>query len=355
MATVVSAAGETNATGAIAVPFELRNDFARIASTASRRPAPCGCSTTISQSAAASACCRRPSADLAQPLLSPLYYISRALQPFADLVEAEQPGSVPRRFRELLEQKPAVIVMADVGTMPEAARARSEWVENGGTLVRFAGPRLAAAGNDEQLLPVRLRLGERSLGGALSWTEPQPVADFPQSGPFADLAPPDRRHGQRDRFWPNRPRSGRADLGQPCRRHAAGHWRPAWQGNGGAVSRNAAGDLVEPADFGQLSSKCCGASCSCREGRVPAAGERARAQGGSERWPPYRMLDANGVLVPAAPDARPLEATSAAAGAVTIENPPGLYGGETACSPRKHCGRRYRFCAIVPPPVGAYR
>ena len=50
-----------------------------------------------------------------------------------------------------------------------------DWVENGGTLVRFAGSRLAAAGNDEELLPVSLRLGERSLGGALSWTTPQPV------------------------------------------------------------------------------------------------------------------------------------------------------------------------------------
>ena len=32
--------------------------------------------------------------------------------------------------------------------------------------------------------------GERSLGGALSWTTPQPVAEFPTNGPFADLAPP---------------------------------------------------------------------------------------------------------------------------------------------------------------------
>ena len=84
-----------------------------------------------------------------------------------------------------------MIVMADVGTIPAAARAQLvDWVRNGGTLVRFAGTRLIAAGNDEELLPVRLRLGERSLGGALSWTTPQPVTEFPPGGPFADLTPP---------------------------------------------------------------------------------------------------------------------------------------------------------------------
>ncbi len=49
---------------------------------------------------------------------------------------------------------------------------------------------MISAGNDEELLPVRLRLGERSLGGALSWTTPQAVTEFPSTGPFADLTPP---------------------------------------------------------------------------------------------------------------------------------------------------------------------
>src|SRR5690606_12674712 len=64
------------------------------------------------------------------------------------------------------------------------------FVEKGGTLVRFAGPRLAAAPADDKLLPVRLRQGDRTLGGALSWTEPQRLAEFPGAGPFAGLSPP---------------------------------------------------------------------------------------------------------------------------------------------------------------------
>ncbi len=57
-------------------------------------------------------------------------------------------------------------------------------------LVRFAGPRLEKGGDD--LLPVALRLGGRTLGGALSWSTPQPLSNFEDSSIFAGLAvPPD--------------------------------------------------------------------------------------------------------------------------------------------------------------------
>jgi hypothetical protein len=60
-------------------------------------------------------------------------------------------------------------------------------------LVRFAGPLLAqeaSGGEPDPLLPVRLRGGGRSLGGAMSWTTPQTLAPFPADGPFAGLAIP---------------------------------------------------------------------------------------------------------------------------------------------------------------------
>ena len=44
-----------------------------------------------------------------------------------------------------------------------SATSLIEWMENGGTLVRFASSRLLATGNDPDLLPVPLRLGERLL------------------------------------------------------------------------------------------------------------------------------------------------------------------------------------------------
>src|SRR5690606_33873012 len=125
-------------------------------------------------------------ADQAQPLLAPLYYIERALAPYADLLEPDT-QVLADAVTQLIGQSPATIIMADIGTIPdEAGRQLAEWVEKGGTLLRFAGPRLAAAGNDDDLLPVRLRTGARALGGTLSWTEPQPVAEFPAQGPFYD-------------------------------------------------------------------------------------------------------------------------------------------------------------------------
>src|SRR5690606_28116523 len=70
-----------------------------------------------------------------------------------------------------------------------------------GLLVRFAGPRLAAAigadgfgaaatGTDE-LLPVRLRRGGRVLGGALAWTTPRMLGPFDPEGPFRGLQAPE--------------------------------------------------------------------------------------------------------------------------------------------------------------------
>ena len=55
-------------------------------------------------------------------------------------------------------------------------------------LVRFAGPRLAQA--DDDLVPVKLRRGGRSLGGSLTWEKPQHLAAFSADQPFAGLAVP---------------------------------------------------------------------------------------------------------------------------------------------------------------------
>lgn len=120
----------------------------------------------------------RGSAD--QPLLAELYFIERALRPFAEVREAP--------VMDLVDQPLSLMVMADVGRVDGDERAALErWIEAGGVLLRFAGPRLAGSG--DELVPVRLRAGDRMLGGALSWSEPLGLAPFPAESPFAGLQP----------------------------------------------------------------------------------------------------------------------------------------------------------------------
>ena len=118
----------------------------------------------------------------AQPLLSPIYYVSRALEPYAQISEPENAA----QLKEQLEAGLSMLVLADIGVIPsETAEAINPWLERGGVLLRFAGPRMAGA--QDALVPVTLRSGGRALGSALSWEEPQSLQAFPDNGPFAGL------------------------------------------------------------------------------------------------------------------------------------------------------------------------
>jgi len=120
-----------------------------------------------------------------EPLKSPIYYLSRALEPSAEI----RRGDLAR----LLEGKTDVLILADVDRLRARLRAPvEEWLEAGGVLIRFAGPNMAEnVGENDPLLPVRLRSGQRAVGGALSWEDPQSLGDFPEDGPFAGLRVPE--------------------------------------------------------------------------------------------------------------------------------------------------------------------
>ncbi|QXT39574.1 DUF4159 domain-containing protein [Gymnodinialimonas ceratoperidinii] len=125
--------------------------------------------------------------DEQQTLLSPLHYLRQALEPTADLMEGA--------LSDILVASPDVIMLADIATLaPEEEAGLVEWVENGGLLVRFAGPRLAASDLARDaagpLMPVRLRVGGRTVGGAMSWGEPKALRPFEEGSPFFGLAIP---------------------------------------------------------------------------------------------------------------------------------------------------------------------
>ncbi|HMN70758.1 MAG TPA: DUF4159 domain-containing protein [Rhodoblastus sp.] len=172
---------------AIALPVELRNEVARLEIRGER-------------SAGAVALLddrwkrRRvglvsgASADVAQPLLAPNYYVSRALGPYADVRQARPGATDP--IGALLDDGVDMLVVSDMAIPPGATHDRlQKFVEDGGALVRFAGTRLAGANDD--LTPVRLRRTGRVLGGALSWETPKKLAPFDEKSPFSGLRIPD--------------------------------------------------------------------------------------------------------------------------------------------------------------------
>ena len=114
-----------------------------------------------------------------QPLLGDLFYLERALTPYAEL----RHGAIS----EILERDTAVMVLADVAQVIGGVEQQLEdWISNGGILLRFAGPRMADS--SDRLLPVQLRRGARQLGGALSWAQPQPLGAIPETSPFYGLS-----------------------------------------------------------------------------------------------------------------------------------------------------------------------
>ncbi|MBA2127106.1 hypothetical protein DLM45_12875 [Hyphomicrobium methylovorum] len=181
------AAGARSVTVKFDMPLELRNQVARLEIAGERSAG------TVSLIDAATQWHRvgllsGESREEAQPLLAPLYYIEKALKPYSDLAIGNN-ANLAEGLDAVLKQNVSVLMLADIGTLTgEADKKVDEFVKRGGVLVRFAGPRLEKSGDD--LLPVHLRSGGRSLGGALSWSTPQPLAAFDNKSPFEGLAIP---------------------------------------------------------------------------------------------------------------------------------------------------------------------
>lgn len=178
-AEITLAPGAAQGEAAISLPPELRNALARLVvegdptagavqlldETSRRRP--------VGLYAASNA------ADT--PLTGTLFYVRRALDPTAELREGD--------LATLLSRALSVLVLPDISIGDEQERGQLEaWVRKGGTLIRFAGPLLAA--HPDGLLPVTLLDGNRQLGGAMSWTKPPGLAPFEAGSLFAGLKVP---------------------------------------------------------------------------------------------------------------------------------------------------------------------
>ncbi len=185
--TVSLAAGATEAEAVFDLPAELRNRITRF-ELSGHRSAGAVALTDDALQRRQVALISGTSDDETQALLSPLHYLRQALAPTADLIEGA--------LSDMILASPDVVILADVATLsPDETDALVAWVEGGGLLVRFAGPRLAASdvARDEAgpLMPVRLRAGGRTVGGAMSWGEPRALRPFDDTSPFFGLTVPE--------------------------------------------------------------------------------------------------------------------------------------------------------------------
>ncbi len=313
------AADETATQAKLTLPIEIRNEIARLEIS--------GTQTAGAVQLLDDRFRRRrigllsgASVEAAQPLLSPLYYISRAVQPFADVREprdANATVAVP----DLIESNASVIAMADIGNLTADVEDEvAKWVRNGGILVRFAGPRLAAA--TDSLIPVNLRHGDRTLGGSLTWQTPQPLASFSDKSPFAGLKVPDDVVVNRQVLA--EPDGALADRTWAALADGTPLVTAAQSGKGWLILFHVTADtswsnLPLSGTFVEMLRRIIAFSTG--------TGGSGNSGGAAQPVAPYRLLDGYGHFVTPGAEARPLvgDAADIVPG---IEHPPGLYGSE---------------------------
>ncbi len=258
----------------------------------------------------------------AQPLLSPLYYVSKALGPFADL-RRSQATTTTQAIDDLLNQGVNALILSDIGTLPEAtANTLESWVSRGGLVIRFAGPRLGAA-EEHTLLPVDIRPGDRELGGALSWETPKNLAEFEPDSPYFGIASPGdvtvkkqlmalQETDLEEKTW------ARLEDGTPLVTAEA-------LGSGMLVlfhvsSDNEWSNLPISATFVEM----------LRRTVNLASGNRSvlESNAPSQSLPPLRLLNGHGSMSEPDGSTKPLILEKGRSGKASYDIPPGLYGTE---------------------------
>ena len=330
-------AGESSATVTFDLPLELRNQVARIEIPAEHSAG------AVSLIDAATQWHRvglisGESREQAQPLLAPLYYIQKALLPYAELAVSKE-ANLAQAIDAIMKQNVSVLMLADIGTLTGDPQKRIEaFLKHGGVLVRFGGSRLEKGG--DELLPVPLRAGGRSLGGALSWSTPQPLAPFDEASPFAGLTiPPDVTINRQvladpSKLTPQIEIWARLKDGTPlvtAVKHGEGrivlfHITANSDWSSLPISGLFVEMLRRISTMGRAGAAA--AAEAATAAAVPGAtGEDpARAPDELTVLPPLKTLDGQGALKSPPPTAEPIKTSALAELAPSLEHPPGYYG-----------------------------
>ncbi len=314
--------GEREADAVIDLPVEIRNDVARLEIVGERSAGTVQLldkrwrRRTIGVVSGSTA-------DRSQPLIGATYYLSRALNPFADVSLAE--GAAPTEaIARFLDRRLPMLILADVGNVTDALDRLNKWIDNGGVLVRFAGPHLARG--DDDLVPVKLRRGGRILGGSLSWDKPQQLAGFSREGPFNGMA------------VPNDVTVTRQVLAEPDSQLTDRTWATLADGTPLVTAeRRGKGLLVlfhVTADSRWSDLPLSGTFVDMLRRLVALAGSSATADNdtaaesagsrATQVVPPTRILDGFGAFTTPPPTARPIPSNYT--GRASLDHPPGFYG-----------------------------
>ncbi len=249
-----------------------------------------------------------------QLLLAPLHYVKRGLEPYAELYEPQSDAELSA----LMDAGLSMLVLADVGAISEEQTQKlNPWIERGGVLLRFAGPRLATA--TDTLLPVTLRQGDRSLGSSLSWEVPQGLAAFPETSPFAGLVVDPKIKVQKQ------------VLAEPSPELPDRTWASLEDGTPLVTAEKRGKGLVvlvhvtANADWSSLPLSGLFLDMLQRVAGLDAAATQTSNQVADANYVPRLLLSGDGALVAPAETVQPLSQAAMDKAVASLATPPGLY------------------------------
>jgi uncharacterized protein DUF4159/aerotolerance regulator-like protein len=301
--------GEEAAKARIVLPLQVRNEAARL-TVAGEDSAGAVQLFDTGAPRRAVGLVSAANATSEQPLLSDLYYLDRALSPYAEVHR----GTISR----LVNERVGVLVLADIGRVAGTDRDKvASFVAGGGLLIRFAGERMTGEADD--LVPVKLRVGGRYLGGALAWASPQHLAAFPDTSPFGGLQIPDDVTVSRQ------------ILAEPSVQLSERSWARLADGTPLVTAEQRGKGWIVlfhiTAGPGWSSLPLSGLYVDMLKRLLMLAGGASPGEmAGAATLPAYQTLDGFGRLHAPEADALPLRAAALAKTVPSRAHPPGLYG-----------------------------
>ncbi|HEY2008561.1 MAG TPA: DUF4159 domain-containing protein [Rhizomicrobium sp.] len=301
--------GETRALGHIALPMEVRNATSRLAIAGEDSA---GAVQLLDRGAAqrSAGIVSENTSSEGQPLLSDIYYLDKALSPYAEIAKGN--------ISQLLDKHVSVLILADIARISGDDLGKvKDFVSKGGMLIRFAGDHMTSGSDD--LVPVHLRVGGRYLGSAMAWSSPQHLAAFGPSSPFNGLEAPAEVTVSRQ------------VLAEPSAELQGRTWAQLSDGTP-LITAQAVGQgwivLFHITASPSWSSLPLSGLYVDMLKRLLAlsAGTPARDLAGLTSLPPVSLLDGFGHPEPTPGDAAPIAARDFSKTRVSPQHPPGLYG-----------------------------